>query len=123
MLKLVRIVLVATSPEQSGNERVFLDLILNPDNTANPKFPTYGFSGDGFPRPTPQPTVKPFILYADGKMDFGEDATTPDDNYGDRFDTCDVYSRQRIVTVGGYICIGEEHDYQISNVTELGAVS
>lgn len=126
MLKMVRVVLVPAFPDKSGDERIFLDLVLNPDKTANAKLPTFGLRGDGWPKPTPQPTIRPFVIYADGKMDFGDDADDPWDNDDERFSYCDIFSRNRIVAVGEFICVvdeGQEDEYRIAQVTELGMMT
>lgn len=95
MSKLCRVVLIPISPEKTGKERIFLDLLVNEDGTANNKLPTFGFQGDGWPKPTPQPTIRPFILYSDGRMDFGDDADDPCERDEDRFSTVDIFSRPR----------------------------
>lgn len=126
MPKLCRVVLIPLFPDKTGEERIFMDLLVNEDGTASKKLPTFGFCGDGWPKPTPQPTIRPFVLYSDGQMDFGDDAGDPWDRDEDRFSQIDLFSRKRNIAVGGIICVlndGQEDEYRISQVVELENIS
>lgn len=122
MSKLCRVVLIPLFPDKTGEERVFMDLLVNEDGTASKKLPTFGFSGDGWPKPTPQPTIRPFVLYSDGRMDFGDDADDPWESDEDRFSQTDLFSRKRNIAVGEVICVsnsGQEDEYRVAHVVEL----
>lgn len=72
-----------------------------------------------FPSQSPKPYITPFVLYKDGKMDFGDQYTHLDDK--DRFETCDVFNntRNRKIEIGANICITSEEVESLYRVVKI----
>lgn len=104
----------------SGVANLILDLVIDVDGKPHFKLPIGGYIG----KPGKgQPNMLPFLLYADGTMDFGDDSEDHHENDDDRFEKSDIYCAHKRVLVGEYINVtrsGEEHVYRIAKVTPYG---
>lgn len=121
---LSRVLFVPQHEDKSDDLPLIIDLLLDENSRANSMFPTFGMYG-GFSSTSPKSTVIPFVLYKDGKMDFGDQNTYLNDK--DRFDFCDIFNekRKRIIEIGATVCVvsdEKEYSYRVAKISNIANV-